>query len=146
MVLSRPARRWLLRHTRGAAFLILVAEAPSTGRLVGYGSARFLHDASGPYARFGFLVAEDRQGEGIGTAIAIALYRGALGLGVTRGGGVIAADNRVSRHLIEGLGFRLQPTADGHDAPGSSVEGLADLREILARIAPAAPTRTPPEP
>lgn len=144
MVLSRGLRPWLLRHRASWAFQVLVAEEVPARRLVGYGTARFLHDARGPYARFGFLVAAERQGRGVGTAIALALYRGALDLGVGRGGGVISADNRVSRHVIEGLGFRLQaPTRPSSDGV-ATVEGLEDLREILARAATrAAPDLAP---
>lgn len=139
MVLSRPARRWLMRHTARSGFQVLLAEEGSSARLVGYGTARFLRDATGPYARFGFLVAADRQGRGVGTAIALALYRGSVALGVTRGGGVIAADNEVSRHLIEGLGFRLRAARAPADGGVASVEGLEDLPGILARASARPP-------
>lgn len=104
---------------------------------MGYGTARYLRDRNGPYARFGFLVHPDHQGAGIGRALALALYRSAVDQGVGRGGGVIARENAASRHVIEGLGFRL--AAAGGPASGDDLQGLEDLRSVLQRAAAPPP-------
>lgn len=146
MVLGRRLRRWLIRHAPGWGFLVLVAVGTDTGALLGYGTARFLRDRQGPYARFGFLVGPRDRGAGIGTALALALYRASVSLGVERGGGLIAPENAVSRHVIEGLGFQLELVDAPAGSEGPSMVGIADLRKVLehAEAAEAARQRTAP--
>lgn len=146
MVLGRRLRRWLIRRAPGWGFLVLVAVGGDTGELLGYGTARFLRDREGPYARFGFLVHPRERGAGIGTALALALYRTSLSLGVERGGGLIAPENAVSRHLIEGLGFHLELVNAPGGSEGPSMAGIADLRKVLERAEATEARRSDPAP
>ena len=137
---QRLARRILRRFPR-ATFLAIVA-VDATGRLVAFGSTRFLREPNGEvWARFGFLVSEGSQGLGIGTRLARVQYATAVALGVRRGGGTVLGGNTISRRVVESYGFRLAPS--GHRDPKAPAEealdSIIDLTEVVAQFPPTDP-------
>jgi GNAT superfamily N-acetyltransferase len=146
MVVSQRFVGGMLRHFPNYAFVLLVAQTPGEP-LAGFGSIRMVaRGSSAPWAKFGFMVAGDRQGRGIGTRIARAMYEAAVELGVRTGGGTMLVDNGPSRALAERFGFRLSVSRELDPVvPDRQVlHSRSDLGEVLARgPAPGGELRTP---
>ncbi|HEY6238510.1 MAG TPA: GNAT family N-acetyltransferase, partial [Thermoplasmata archaeon] len=151
MVVSGHLTRFLLRWSPNLGFALLVACPSDRGVPVAYGTIRFVGgERAGVWARFGFLVAEEWRGRGIGTILAAALWERCIAVGVHRGGGVIQKANLASREIVEKYGFRLEPVEENDQyTPGAeTLGGIADLREVLARYRATRPPERPdvPEP
>ena len=129
----RRAMRWLPNW----AWCLFVLE-DARGGPVGLATIRFVRDDHEPemWARFGFLVAEDRQRQGGGTLLVMTLYEKAMELGVRRGGGTILAENVASAKVVEQFGFNLRETPEvDRNAPGAkNLADIQDLRPVLERV------------
>ncbi len=137
MVGTRRWARRLLRRVPNLTFLVFVAVPETIAAPCAYATIRFVARPGQPvWGRFGYLVADGHRGRGIGTALAIEMYRSCLELGVRRGGGTVLGDNAASRTIVERFGFHMVPSAEpDRRAPGgvATLEGIEDLDEVLRR-------------
>ena len=104
-------RRWALRLTqldydREMAF---VAIAPD-GSLAGV--SRMVCEPDHRAAEYALLVRSDLQGRGLGSALMRILIDYARADGVERLDGIVLAENRGMRRLVEGLGFAIAADPD----------------------------------
>jgi acetyltransferase len=97
----------LERITAGAGFSIGAFD--SAGRLVGLAEYARLSDGE---AEFGIVIADDCQGQGLGTHLVVALLEHAKRSGISRLAGVTHARNRAMRLLARRLGFGVRPDED----------------------------------
>lgn len=86
--------------------LVVVAENPETGEIVGVAEAI----PSGDSAEGGIVVLEDYQGRGLGTALALALRDVLRESGIRRVVGYILPENIRALRLVKKLGGRLKRT------------------------------------
>lgn len=97
----------LERITASAGFSIGAFD--TAGRLVGL--AEYARSSDGE-AEFGIVIADERQGQGLGARLVGALLEHAKRSGISRLAGVTHARNRAMRLLARRLGFGVRPDED----------------------------------
>jgi RimJ/RimL family protein N-acetyltransferase len=132
LLISSRGVRLMLRLAPNYAFVVLVAEERTGAPPAAIGTARFVrHGAEPIWAQFGYLVRADLQGHGVGSYLALALWRTAVGLGVHRGGGTVLEGNVASARVVEPFGFRLAPT-DRTDVRSGNRQNLGSVQDLDA--------------
>lgn len=135
MVGTTPLVRAVLRVLPRRAAYVLVVSAATDDRPIGYGTIRFaVARGEETWAKFGYMVAEDRRGQGIGSILSIHQLRCARGLGMRRGGGYIVRENVASRTVVSRYGEPLVETAPDRNAPRGSVNlmSVGSLDSMIA--------------
>ena len=138
-------RRWvrrLMRPLSGKSGVILVAVPPGGGRLIGYGTVRPEVETDGRLvAKFGFLVDDAHQNQGVGSQIMEAQSLVTRELGISRAVGTIIVGNTPSLKTAQGYGWSITPTdRPDRNAPGrANLAAVVNLEEILKRRGRANP-------
>ena len=142
MIVARRAMRFLMRHFPRRAATLLVALAPDGRTIVGYGTVRLMSGrGEEPVARFGYMVGDAYQGQGVGGALIAAMVQAAKSLGIRKGGGTVLQQNAASAHLIQRFGWQLRAGEPDRGAPGAvNLTSVADLDELF----PSKPRRNEP--
>ena len=132
-VLSRRLVPALMRLFPHRAAVIVVAADVGNGRVIGFGTVRFVRrEGRMPAGKYGFLVDQRFRGQGIGTRLGEVMLSTSRALGLTEGVATILKENQASVRVAERFGFRVDPsTFRDRGAPGQpTVEIQGDLREV----------------
>ena len=133
MTIARRQMRFLMRRFPRRAATLLLAIGPDGTSIVGYGTVRLMTGrGEEPIARFGYMVADAYQGQGVGGEIIRAMVLCAKGLGIRKGGGTVLQQNVASAHLIARSGWKLREGEPDRGAPGQvNLLAVSDLDDLL---------------
>jgi RimJ/RimL family protein N-acetyltransferase len=134
IIVQHWMRYFIVRFPRLAATL-LVAERPDRPGPIGYGTIRLMSGkGEEPIARFGYMVSDECQGQGVGSQLTEAMVLTAKGFGIRKGGGTVLQTNVASARLIANWGWRLKEGEADRGAPEQvNLVTVADLDDILRR-------------
>lgn len=135
MIVEQRWMRFMMRHLPRRAATLLIVERRDAGGVIGYGTIRLMSGpGEEPVARFGYLVGDAFQGQGVGGQLIEAMVYEAKALGIKRGGGTVLAKNVASTHLISRWGWTLRQGAADRSAPNQeNLATVGDLDEILEK-------------
>ena len=135
MIVEQRWMRFMIRFLPRRAATLLVAERLDADGVVGYGTIRLMSGLrEEPIARFGYLVGDTYQGQGVGGQLIEAMVYAAKDLGIRRGGGTVLAKNVASTSLITHWGWSLHRGEADRGAPDQeNLAAVGDLDEILER-------------
>lgn len=127
---------WAMRRSTRLLALLYVAQVDGTTDLAGGGTLRgVLRPGNQRFVRFGFFVASQYQGMGVGKSLLWGLAAAGLERGYHQGLGAVYQSDAKAIPVISGAGFILSPTDYRDPAAPEETNYLAtaDLREMVRR-------------